>query len=98
MHPWDNNTPPPPPHPPSVSYHTRLYTAELMEGLAAATQHKWLDDLSASDGATKAATCEPWSSWEGISSAGPILKNEGTREEEEGGGNGESKQASVRLT
>lgn len=71
-----------------------------MEGLAPAKEHKGLDDLSASDWATKAATYKPWSSWERISSAGPILKNEGTREEGEGGGNGErkSKQTSVRLT
>lgn len=57
-----------------------------MEGLALAKEHKGLDDLSASDRATKAATDKPWSSWERISSTGPILKNEGTWEETEGGG------------
>ena len=62
-----------------------------MEGLAVAQEHKGLDDLSASDGATKATTNKPWSSWERISSAWPILKNEGAREEEEGGGNGKRK-------
>lgn len=49
MHPQNNNTPsfhvPPPPH-----------VLSLMEGLALAKEHKGLDDLSASDGATKATT------------------------------------------
>ena len=86
MHPQDNN--PPPPH-----------ILSLMEGLAVAQEHKGLDDLSASDGATKATTNKPWSSWERISSAWPILKNEGAREEEEGEemANGKVKQTSVCL-
>lgn len=36
-------------------------------------------------GPQKAATYKPWSSWERISLMGPILKNEGTQEEEKGG-------------
>lgn len=69
MHPQDNNTPPalPPPNP-------RLIT----EALALEKEHKGLDDLSASARATKAATYKRQSSCEGISSAGTILKNEGT--------------------
>lgn len=84
MHPQDNNTPPllfllP------VPYHRRLYTAELMEGLALVKEHNgaWMS-FQPQDGATKAATYKPRSSWEMISSAGPILKNEGTWEEEVG--------------
>lgn len=46
MHPQDNNTPPSLP-PCTVSYHRRLYTAELMEGLALMKEHKGLDELSA---------------------------------------------------
>lgn len=46
MHSQDNNTP----FPSSpLSYHRRLHTAELMEGLALTKEHKGLDDLSASD-------------------------------------------------
>lgn len=67
-----------------MSYHRRLYSAELMEGLALTKEHKGLDDLSASNRVTKAATYKPQSSWERISSAGPILKNQGTWKEKEG--------------
>lgn len=93
MHPQDNTTPPTHTHWPSspspMSYHRGLYAAELMEGLALVKEHKGLDDLSASARATKAATYKPRSSWEGISSAGTILKNEGKRK---------SKQPGLRVT
>lgn len=89
MHPQDNNTPP-------VSYHRRLYTAELMEGLALMKEHKGLDDLSALDLATKTATYKPWSSWERSAQQGLFLKTRaqgrGRKRETE------SKQTNVRLT
>lgn len=49
MHPQDNHPPPTLLPPCTVSYHRRLYTVELMEGLALVKEHKGLDDLSASD-------------------------------------------------
>lgn len=64
-----------------MSYHRRLYAVELMEGLALMKEHKGLDDLSASDWDTKAATYKPRSSW-GKKLTGLVLKNKGTGGEE----------------
>lgn len=84
MHPRDNNTPPSSPCALSQT------TVELMEGLAHSrkrAQEGWMIFQPRTE-PQKAATYEPRSSWERIGSAGPILKNEGTREEGGGGGGG----------
>lgn len=89
MHSENNNTPPLPVLPP-----LRPIAAELMEGLAfilKSTEKEGgggaLDDLSTLEpGHKRQLPTKARSSWERISSAGPILENQGTWEQRGGGG------------
>lgn len=76
MHPQNNNTPPFL----FLSYHRRLFAAELMEGLALVKEHKGLDDLSAFRLSHKRQLpTNPGAAGKGSAHQGLFLKKEGTR-------------------